>query len=97
MKRAAYPAAIQGLISELKRLPGIGPRSAERIALWMIQSRDARPLEIARAIREVHEGAGRPEFIGLERTEVDPAAGGIRNARYRIAEELRHAAKTKRD
>ena len=55
MKRVSYPAAIQGLVGELKRLPGIGPRSAERIALWMLQSRDARPLEIARAIREVQE------------------------------------------
>ncbi len=55
MKPVAYPAAIQALIAELKRLPGIGPRSAERIALWMLQSRDARLLEIARAIREVHE------------------------------------------
>jgi recombination protein RecR len=55
MKRIAYPAAIQALIGELKRLPGVGPRSAERIALWMLQSRDARLLEIARVIREVHE------------------------------------------
>jgi len=55
VKRVAYPAAIQALIGELKRLPGIGPRSAERIALWMLQSRDARPPEIARVIREVHE------------------------------------------
>ncbi len=55
MKRAAYPAAIQALITELKRMPGIGPRSAERIALWMLQSRDSRPLEIARAIRDVQE------------------------------------------
>lgn len=31
-------------------MPGIGPRSAERIALWMIQSRDARAQEVARAI-----------------------------------------------
>jgi recombination protein RecR len=55
MKRVAYPAAIQSLVAELKRLPGVGPRSAERMALWMLQSRDARPLEIARAIREVQE------------------------------------------
>ena len=53
MKRAEYPAAIRALIAELKRMPGVGPRSAERIALWMIQSRDARPGEIARAIGEV--------------------------------------------
>src|SRR6187455_3744557 len=53
MKRVDYPAAIRGLIAELKRMPGIGPRSAERIALWMIQERDARPAEIARAIEAV--------------------------------------------
>ena len=53
MKRVDYPAAIRGLVAELKRLPGIGPRSAERIALWMIQKRDARPTEIARAIDAV--------------------------------------------
>ncbi len=53
MKRVDYPPAIRTLIGELKRMPGIGPRSAERIALWMIQSRDARPAEIARTIGEV--------------------------------------------
>jgi recombination protein RecR len=52
MKRVEYPAAIKALVSELKRMPGVGPRSAERIALWMIQSRDARAGEIARAIGE---------------------------------------------
>jgi recombination protein RecR len=50
MKGAAYPAPIQALIAELKRMPGIGPRSAERIALWMVQAKDARPAEIAAAI-----------------------------------------------
>ena len=53
MKRGDYPPAIKALIAELKRLPGIGPRSAERIALWMIQSRDARPAEVARVIADV--------------------------------------------
>lgn len=53
MKRAEYPAALRALIDELKRLPGIGPRSAERIALWMIQTRDARPQNLAHAIGEV--------------------------------------------
>jgi recombination protein RecR len=52
MRKVDYPQAIRGLISELKRMPGIGPRSAERIALWMVQSRDARSAEIARVISE---------------------------------------------
>ncbi len=53
MKRVEYPAALRALIDELKRLPGIGPRSAERIALWMVQMRDARPQDLAHAINEV--------------------------------------------
>ncbi|MEI9892898.1 MAG: recombination mediator RecR [Chthoniobacter sp.] len=69
MKRVAYPAAIQALIGELKRLPGIGPRSAERIALWMLQSRDARPLEISRIIREVHESVHACPRCGFFTTE----------------------------
>lgn len=36
-------------------MPGIGPRSAERIALWMVQSRDARPAEIAAVMQSVAE------------------------------------------
>ncbi len=35
MSRVDYPEPIKELILNLKRLPGIGPRSAERIALWM--------------------------------------------------------------
>jgi recombination protein RecR len=52
-KRIEYPAALKRLIGELKRMPGVGPRSAERIALWMVQRRDARSAEIAQAIAEV--------------------------------------------
>lgn len=33
-------------------MPGVGPRSAERIALWMIQARGGQPDQIARAIAE---------------------------------------------
>lgn len=53
MKRVEYPAALSALIGELKRLPGIGPRSAERIALWMVQSRDSKPENLARAIGDL--------------------------------------------
>ena len=55
MKRTEYPAPISELVAQLRRMPGIGPRSAERIALWMNQSRDARPVEIAQAIRTAAE------------------------------------------
>jgi len=51
-----YPSLLQELIRQLRRMPGIGPRSAERIALWMVQSRDARPDEIADVILRSMKG-----------------------------------------
>ena len=36
MPRLDYPEPLQRLVAQLKRLPGIGPRSAERIALWLV-------------------------------------------------------------
>lgn len=32
-----YPLPVKVLIHQLKRLPGIGPKSAERIAIWLMQ------------------------------------------------------------
>jgi recombination protein RecR len=44
-----YPVPIQRAIAQLKSLPGIGPRSAERMALWLLQAgrRDVLPLASA--------------------------------------------------
>ncbi len=36
-------------------MPGVGPRSAERIALWLVQSRDEKPEQIAGAIRTTRQ------------------------------------------
>jgi recombination protein RecR len=50
MARADYPLPVTELIEELKRLPGVGPRSAERMALWLLQSSKAQPGALAEAI-----------------------------------------------
>ena len=50
MRKVEYPPQLQELIRQLRRMPGIGPRSAERIALWMIQAPNSRPGEISDAI-----------------------------------------------
>jgi recombination protein RecR len=54
--QADYPPLIQELIRQLRRMPGIGPRSAERIALWIVQKKDARASEIAQAISQTALG-----------------------------------------
>jgi len=50
LRKIEYPAAIRELIAQLRQMPGVGPRSAERIALWMVQARARQPEEIAQAI-----------------------------------------------
>ena len=50
MRKTEYPAALRDLIVQLRQMPGIGPRSAERIALWIVQSRNDQPEQIARAM-----------------------------------------------
>jgi recombination protein RecR len=50
LRKVEYPAALRTLIAQLRQMPGVGPRSAERIALWMVQSRNDQPEQIAGAI-----------------------------------------------
>lgn len=49
----AYPAAVDHLITELARLPGIGRRTAERLALHLLKARTDEALGLARAIQDV--------------------------------------------
>lgn len=45
--------ALQKLLDELERLPGIGSKSAQRIAYWMMNTDSATVLRLAEAITEV--------------------------------------------
>ena len=56
MRKTEYPSALRDLIAQLRQMPGVGPRSAERIALWMVQARGDQPEQIARAISETRKG-----------------------------------------
>ena len=47
--------AIRDLIVQLRQMPGVGPRSAERIALWIVQARGGQPEQISRAISATRE------------------------------------------
>lgn len=55
MKQADYPEAVATLIAGLKHLPGIGPRSAERIAVWLLQHPKADPAALADALVHAKE------------------------------------------
>lgn len=49
----AYPAAMEKLIAELNRLPGIGRRSAERLAFHLLKAETPEALALADAVAEV--------------------------------------------
>ncbi|MGL4399118.1 MAG: recombination mediator RecR [Luteolibacter sp.] len=50
MRQIDFPEPVKTLICELKQLPGVGPRSAERIAVWLLQSPKAQPSELAESL-----------------------------------------------
>ena len=53
-----HPGPIQRLITELARLPGIGQRSAQRLAFHLLRAGDEEALGLADAIRDVKEKVG---------------------------------------
>jgi len=49
------PDSITALISALGKLPGVGPRSAERLALHLVQTESAAVKELAQAMLQARE------------------------------------------
>lgn len=50
---ARYSETIERLIAEFGKLPGIGARSAERLAFHVLKSNDAEAFALAEAIRDI--------------------------------------------
>ena len=54
----AYPRPLARLIEELEKLPGIGPKSAQRLALHVLHASAEDAAALGEAIREVKEKVG---------------------------------------
>ena len=52
---SVYPPAVQNLIDELGKLPGVGPKSAQRIAFHLVKLSEQDALRLAHAISEAKE------------------------------------------
>ena len=50
-----FAPAIQKLLDELERMPGVGPKSAQRIAYWLLNSDRQTAVRLAEAIVEVKD------------------------------------------
>jgi recombination protein RecR len=53
-----YPGPITRLVAELSKLPGIGQRTAQRLAFHVLREEETTALALADAIREVKEKVG---------------------------------------
>jgi recombination protein RecR len=70
---AALPEPIASLIGALSKLPGIGPRSAERIALHLVQAESGAVKQLAEAMLNARERVRCCEVCGAL-TETSPCA-----------------------
>jgi recombination protein RecR len=55
MATLATPKAVQRLIDELSRLPGIGPKSASRLTFFLLRGDGQQPRDLASALVELKE------------------------------------------
>lgn len=70
-RASSYPASVDRVITALNRLPGIGRRSAERLAFHLLKSSTEEALGLAAAITELKQ-AVRPCSVCFNLTDTDP-------------------------
>ncbi len=70
---AVLPEPVEALVSALSRLPGIGPRSAERIALHIVQADASAIHELARVLVLARDRVSTCEICGAL-TQYQPCA-----------------------
>jgi recombination protein RecR len=59
---SAYTESLNKLIEEFGKLPGIGPKSAERLAFYLLKATPAEAMKLADAIRDLKEKIKRCEI-----------------------------------
>ena len=58
MSPLEYPPSVEQLILKLKALPGVGPRSAERMAIWLLSEDRDVATDLGHALLESQERTG---------------------------------------
>lgn len=69
--RSPHPESVERLITELSRLPGIGRRSAERIAFHVLKCGEPEAMRLVRAVEDVKKNV-RHCSVCFNLTDADP-------------------------
>ena len=68
-----YPPSIEALIDALAKLPGVGPKTAQRLAMHLLHTKEADALGLAKAIVDARQKVRRCNRCGnLTDTELCP-------------------------
>lgn len=67
----AYPNLLKNLLVELQKLPGIGIKTAERLAFHILKAPEAEALALAEAIRQVKQNVKKCRYC-FHITDEDP-------------------------
>lgn len=70
---SGYPEPVERLVNAFARLPGVGKRSAERLAFWVLTAPAEEALELARAVEAVKQDV-RHCSVCFNLTDADPCA-----------------------
>jgi recombination protein RecR len=52
------PASLQNVIEDLGKLPGVGPRTAERYAYYLLRADSQKSQKLAHSLEKLHDGIG---------------------------------------
>ncbi len=65
------PRALQEVIDDLGRLPGVGPRTAERYAYYLLRADQSKARDLSHSLDKLHAGIGycRKTFALVESTQ----------------------------
>jgi len=55
---SVLPSSLQNLIEELGHLPGVGPRTAERYAYFLLRQDPTKGRKLASTVEKLHDGVG---------------------------------------
>lgn len=95
----AYARSVNRLIEELKRLPGIGPRTAQRLALYLLSAPQEQAERLAATITEARQTTVYCSVCG-NFTDIDPcsicADTGRDQSTFCVVEEPRDVAAIER-
>lgn len=75
-----FPASIERLIEALSRLPGVGRKTAQRLAFYMVNSKSRDPQELAEAILEARS---KIKYCGICGNYTDTEPCGICSSQTR--------------